>query len=61
RRRVGWRRWGKGNTSSRRLLSAMGDPRLEEDGFDFDQAECYWSGRWFPRQSPNVFTRRPRP
>ncbi len=42
-------------------LSATGDPRLEEDGFDFDRAECYWSGRWFPRQSPNVFTRRPRP
>jgi hypothetical protein len=42
-------------------LSATGDPRLEEDGFDFDRAKCYWSGRWFPRQTPDLFTRRPRP
>ncbi len=42
-------------------LSETGDPRLEEDGFDFDSAKCYWSGRWFPRDTPDVFTKRPRP
>ncbi|MBD3293208.1 MAG: sulfatase-like hydrolase/transferase [Armatimonadia bacterium] len=42
-------------------LAATGDPRLDEDGFDFDRAECYWNGRWFPRQYPEVFTRRPTP
>jgi len=41
-------------------LSATGDPRLEEDGFDFDRVKCYWNGRWFPRQTPDVFTKRPR-
>lgn len=40
-------------------LSATGDPRLTGD-FDFDAAQCYWSGRWFPRRTPEVFTRRRR-
>ena len=42
-------------------LAATGDPRLDEDGFDFDRAECYWNGRWFPSDYPEVFNRRPRP
>jgi len=42
-------------------LAATGDPRLEQGGFDFDRAKCYWDGRWFPRRYPEVFTRRPRP
>jgi arylsulfatase A-like enzyme len=42
-------------------LAATGDPRLEEDGFDFDRAKCFWQGQPRPRAYPGVFTKRPRP
>lgn len=42
-------------------LTRTGDPRLDEDGFDFDRAECYLRSRSAPPSNPNVFTKRPRP
>ncbi|MGC9319871.1 MAG: sulfatase family protein [Armatimonadota bacterium] len=42
-------------------LAATGDPRLEDDGFDFDAQEYFGGGAWVPRRQAEVFSRRPRP
>lgn len=43
-------------------LSATGDPRLDREGFDFDRVQYHNPNvRGKPRETPPVFTRRPRP